>query len=132
MQFDCAELLRSFLLTMSLTNTHFCDILFYMIKNAHFNLISPMQKLIGNRHTPTTAPEPVRAFTDKCGTVRGQIKSPLMKKGFSPKATGNRQQATGNRQQATGNRQQATGNRQQATGNRQQATGNRQLYSFFN
>jgi hypothetical protein len=61
----------------------------------------------GNRHTPTTAPELVRALTDKCGTVRGQIKAPVMEKVFSPKATGNRQQATGNRQQATGNRQQA-------------------------
>jgi len=56
-----------------------------------------------------------RAFADKCGTVRGPTKAPLLEKGFRQQATGNRQQATGNRQQATGNRQQATGNRQQAT-----------------
>jgi hypothetical protein len=40
----------------------------------------------GNRHTPTTAP--ARALTDKCGTVRGQIKALVMEKVFSPKATG--------------------------------------------
>jgi len=53
-----------------------------------------------NRHTPTTAPETLRAFTGKCGMVRGPIKAPVMEKCFRPKATGNRQQATGNRQQA--------------------------------
>jgi uncharacterized protein YjbJ (UPF0337 family) len=96
------------------------------------------QSQSGIRHTPTTAPETLRAFTGKCGTVRGQIKAPFMEKCFSPKATGIRQQATGNRQQATGNRQQATGNRQQATGIRQQASGIRhqasgirQLYTSF-
>jgi len=80
-----------------------------MIRNsAHFNLILQnaslkLPKAIlstdpGNRHTPTTAPEPVRAFTGKCGMVRGPIKVPVMEKCFRPKATGNRQQATGNRQ----------------------------------
>ena len=43
----------------------------------------------GNRHTPTTARETLSVLTDKCGTVRGQIKSPFMKKCFRPKATGN-------------------------------------------
>jgi hypothetical protein len=41
-------------------------------------------------------PELVRALTGKCGTVRGQIKAPVMEKCFRPMATGNRQQATGN------------------------------------
>jgi hypothetical protein len=134
-----------------------------MIRNfAHYNLISQnaslkLPKAIlstdpGNRHTPTTAPETLRALTGTCGMVRGPIKIPVIEKCFRPKATDrifsmirnfghynqNFQNASlklpeailstdpGNRQQATGNRQQATGNRQQATGNRQQATGNRQ------
>jgi hypothetical protein len=99
----------------------------------------------GNRHTPVNAPELVRAFVNKCGTVRGPVKSQLLEKCFRPKATGinsffkaelrqsqfsKAELPKGNRQQATGNRQQATGNRQQATGNRQQATGNI-LYSRY-
>jgi hypothetical protein len=65
------------------------------------------QLATGIRYTSINAPETLRALTDKCGVVRGQIRVPVKEKVFSPKATGNRQQATGNRQQATGNRQQA-------------------------
>jgi hypothetical protein len=70
---------------MSLTKTHYCDILLNMSQiTAHFQ--NP-QIATGIRYTPTTTPETLRAFIEKCGTVRGQIKSPLMKKGFSPMAT---------------------------------------------
>jgi len=62
------------------------------------------------RHTPINAPETLRALTDKCGTVRGQIKAPVMEKCFRPMAT---DRMTAKVNQATGNRQQATGNRQQ-------------------
>jgi hypothetical protein len=66
---------------MSLTKTHYCDILLNMSQvNAHFQ----------NPQIATGTPKqnaPVRAFTDKCGTVRGQIKSPFIEKGFSPMAT---------------------------------------------
>jgi hypothetical protein len=82
---------------MSLTKTHYCDILLNMSqRNAHYNqrLISPSLKLpkailssdLGNRHTQQNAPCQ-GAFIEKCGTVRGQIKSPLMEKSFSPMAT---------------------------------------------
>ena len=38
--------IHTILLTMSLKNTHYCDILLNMSqKNAHFNLISPTQKM---------------------------------------------------------------------------------------
>jgi len=57
----------------------------------------------GNRYTQTTAPETrqikaparaagVRAFTEECGMVRGQIKAPVKKKIYSPMTTDNRQQ----------------------------------------
>jgi len=70
---------------------------------------TPMQKIPqiffvnspNNRHTPINAPETLRAFADKCGTVRGPIKAPLIEK-----PTGRRQQTTDNRQQTTDNRQQ--------------------------
>jgi len=97
----------------------------------------------------------IEAFIGKCGTVRGQIKSPLIEKGFSPMARPTiapewalpEQMRHGERhnkiptyekmfhadgvtqfsRHTTGNLNSASPNsRQQATGNRQQATGNRQ------
>ncbi|MDR2730006.1 MAG: hypothetical protein LBB81_03805, partial [Treponema sp.] len=69
----------------------------------------------GIRHTPATAPRQ-GAFTGKCGTVRGQIKSPLIEKCIRHQASGIRHQASGIRHQASGIRHQASGIRHQASG----------------
>jgi hypothetical protein len=48
---------------------------------------SARKGVLGNNakwHTSMRAPELVRAFIGKYGTVRGQIKSPLMEKCFRP------------------------------------------------
>ena len=102
--------IHTILLTMSLINTHYCDILLNMSqRNAHFDLISPTQKMpsaffatdLGNRQQATGTPKQNAprqgALIEKCGTVRGTIKSPLMKKCFMPMATGNYTHNTLNR-----------------------------------
>jgi len=53
-----------------------------------------LDKKTANSYTPTNARETLSVSTDKCGTVRGQIKSPFMEKGYRP--TANSQQPTAN------------------------------------
>jgi hypothetical protein len=106
-------------------------------KPAHFTQKSHYS---GNRHTQVNAPETLRAFVNKCGTVRGPIKPQLLEKCFRPKATEinsffkaelrQSQFSKAELPEATGNRQQATGNRQQATGNYTHVLNNRVNYQI--
>ena len=82
---------------MSLKNSHYCDILLNMSQiNAHFNLISPTQKMpsaffatdLSNRHTQTKR-APSRGVGQKMRHGERTNKSPIYEKCFSPKATGN-------------------------------------------
>jgi hypothetical protein len=52
-------------------------------------IMKPVLPILGNRHTPVNAAETLRAFSHKCGMVRGQTKAPVVEKIFRPMATGN-------------------------------------------
>ena len=80
---------------MSLTNTHYCDILLNMSQRAaHFNLISPTQKMpsaffatdLGNRHTQTKR-APSRGVDRRMRNGERHNKIPTYEKSFMPMAT---------------------------------------------